>query len=121
MAKPIGGILELRVAGEPMTVGGSCTYGLSGWTFESEAGATGAILRTSRRKVPFVEVEIADHLDLDLEALNAVRDETATLRLVNGKVINFGGLYPAGDWEQDAITGRLTVRFEGSTGSEARA
>ena len=72
-------------------------------------------------QVAFIEGEITDRGDLDLDGLVTILDATVTLALGNGKVIALFDAWYAGDGTGNSEEANIDVRFEGKTAEEVAA
>ena len=64
----------------------------------------------------FMECDITDREDLDIDALNRAEDVTVTAELNNGKVGVLRNAYQINQLELGVDEGELTARFEGPKG-----
>jgi hypothetical protein len=70
---------------------------------------------SAEAQVPYVDGEIFDTEDIDVEAFLDIEDATVTIELYNGKTVILTGAYFCGEGEFNT-KGRLKVRFEGMEG-----
>jgi Phage tail tube protein len=115
-----GGVIQLQVDGSIIEVVGSWSYKLSGVTREALMGADGF---HGYKEIPhpgYIEGEIRDRDDLDVQKLMNATNVTATLTLANGKVIRAKDAFAAGDWEGNTEEGTLTARFESGSVREVK-
>ena len=108
-----GGIISLQVNAQVYDAKGAFTYNLGRPKREAIVGADGMHGYKETPQPGFVEGELTDRLDFDLDALTKLDGATVTLELANGKVIVLRDAYYAGDGEGSTEEGNLKVRFEG--------
>jgi hypothetical protein len=72
-------------------------------------------------QVPYIEGAVTDNDELDLAALQSVRDATVTLQLANGKVVVLEFAVYASDGVVTTSEGQIEARFEGLRASEIAA
>lgn len=116
----IGGIIEFKVNGEIQNAKGSFTYNLGKLKREAVVGADRVHGYKGMPQVPFIEGEITDRSDLDLESFLDVDNGTITLSLANGKVITLKNAWYAADGNAETEEGNVQVRFEGMSAEEVR-
>lgn len=114
----IGGILELKLDGSILQAKGSFTYNLGIPKKEMVVGSDFVHGFKELPQVPYIEGQITDSDELDLEALRRSRDVTVTLNLANGKIIVIEEAIEASDGSGTTEEGELEVRFEGIRGRE---
>jgi len=115
-----GGIIYFQVDGQVFQAKGAFTYGLGRPTREAIVGHDEVHGYKEIPVAPFIEGEITDSKELDLDALSKLTDVTVTLQLANEKIIalrnawctNPDGL--GGSTEE----GNIQVRFEGLQAEE---
>ena len=110
----IGGVFYLKVNGKMiMTTEGEFTYNLGKPKRQAEKnGALGVAGFSSEAQVPYVDGEIYDTHDLDVEEILDIEDATVTIELFNSKTFILTGASFCGEGEFNT-KGRLKVRFEG--------
>jgi len=116
----VGGILLFKLNGELFNAKGEFTYDIGAPKRDAVVGADGVHGFKEMPKVPFIEGALTDNDELDLKALLAFRDSTATLELANGKVIVIREAYYAGDGNVSSEEGEIPLRIEGMRGEEIR-
>lgn len=114
----IGGIIFIKVDGQQLQASGEFTYDIGVPKKEMIVGADGVHGFKEMPIVPFIEGEITDSDELDLEALQRTRDATCTLELANGKVIVVEEAVYAADGTGSSEEGKIAFRFEGIRGRE---
>lgn len=119
MATRRGGTIFFKKNGKPFDAKGAFTYNLGKAKREGIIGADGVHGYKETPQLAYIEGEITDSADLDLEAdlLEAV-NETVTLELANGKIIVLDNAYFAGDGNGETEEGAITIRFESESGRE---
>ncbi len=113
----IGGIFYLKVNGKLIiTTEGEFTYNIGKPKRQAEkSGALKVAGFSAEAQVPYVDGEIYDTEDIEIEALLDTEDATVTIELYNGKTVILSGAYFCGEGEFNT-KGRLKVRFEGMEG-----
>lgn len=113
----LGGIFYLKVNGKIIvTTEGEFTYNIGKPKFQAEkSGALKVAGFSAEAQVPFIDGEIYDTPELDVEALLDTADATVTIELFNGKTVVLTGAYFCGEGEF-TTKGRLKVRFEAMEG-----
>ena len=113
-----GGIIQLQINGELQSAKGNFTYNLGRPKREAIIGSDGVHGYKETPQVSYIEGEVTDRGDLDLEALVTLTDATVTCVLANGKVFVLREAWYAGDGEASTEEGAIKVRFEGKSGEE---
>lgn len=116
----VGGIIELKIDGAIMSAKGNFTYNLGRATREAVIGADAVHGFRETPQAAFIEGEITDRQDLNLEALVTTTDATVYLRLANSKIIVLRNAWFAGEGTGNTEEGNIAVRFEGMSGEEVR-
>lgn len=106
------GILEVAVNGEIHDAKGNFTYNLGFPKREAIVGADRTHGYKEMPQVSYVEGEITDRLDLSLSDLMNIDDATVTLRLANGKTVEFRQAWYAADGNVGTEEANVQVRFE---------
>jgi hypothetical protein len=109
----VGGIIQLQTNGVLQNAKGEFSYNLGRPKRKAVVGADKVHGFTEEPQAGFIEGEITDRSDLDLDALVKLEDATVTLQLANGKVIMLRHAYYAGDGTGHTGEGNVDVRFEG--------
>jgi hypothetical protein len=116
------GIIQLQVDGEILDAKGNFTYNIGRPKREAILGSDGAVHGFKETvQVPFIEGEITDRGDLDVEALIGMTDGTVTLSLANGKTIVLRSAWYAGEGTGNTEEANIPVRWEGKNGEELPA
>lgn len=110
-----GGIIELNIDGDIYQCKGAFTYGLGKPTREAIVGHDEVHGFKEIPTAPFIEGEITDSEDLQLDVLGAITNSTVTLRLANEKVIALRNAWCTNPDGLGASTeeGTIKVKFEG--------
>lgn len=116
----IAGLLELKVNGEIQNAKGNFTYNLGKMKKEAIVGADRVHGYKGTPQVPFIEGEITDRSDLNVEALVSIDNVTITLSLANGKVIVLKDAWYAADGDVGTEEANIQLRFEGMSAEEVR-
>jgi len=119
MASRIAGIIFLKADGAILKAKGSFTYGLGKFTREAMKSADGTIAgyKESLETPAFIEGEISDDKDFDLNSLDAITDGTITLELATGKIVTLSKAFHVNSDGLSGTTeeGVISVRFEGES------
>ncbi|MFP3943815.1 MAG: phage tail tube protein [Alphaproteobacteria bacterium] len=118
MSNRRAGIIFLKINGRQHDARGNFTYNLGVPKREAIVGADGVHGHKEMPKAPFIEGEITDRGDLDVEALQRLDDVTVTLELANGKVILLRNAWYAADGDAQTEEANIQVRFEGLSAEE---
>jgi len=114
------GILFFKVDGTQYDAKGGFTYNLGAAKREAIVGSDAVHGYKETPQVPFIEGEITDRSDLDLEKLLNLDGVTVTLELANGKVVLLRDAWYAGDGDVGTEEANIQVRFEGLSGEEVK-
>lgn len=114
--KALAGTVFFKVDGTQYSVAGPVTASLGDTTRELLVGHDGVHGYKEMPKAPFIEVEIRDHPDLDLNVIEKLKDQTITVELINGKVGTLREAVQVNGLELNSEEGAFTVRFEGKSG-----
>lgn len=114
----IGGIIFFKVNGELLQAKGNFTYNIGVPKKEMVVGSDQVHGFKEMPVVPFIEGAITDYQEMNLEAIQKIRDATVTLELANGKVIVLEEAVYAADGDASTEEGEVQCRFEGMRGRE---
>lgn len=114
------GIIFVKVNGQQYDAKGDFSYNLGRPLREGIAGSDGVHGYKETPQIPYIEGEITDRGDLDVEALLDVSGATVTLELANGKVIALKDAWFAGEGSISTSEANITTRFEGMSADEIR-
>lgn len=109
-----GGIIQVQVNGVLYDAKGDFTYNLGRPKREAIIGADRPHGFTETPQVGFIEGEITDRGNLDLEALVTIEGATVVLGLANGKTFSLRDAWYAGEGTVNTKEGNIGVRFEGA-------
>ena len=115
-----GGIVYFKVDSSRYDAKGNFTYNLGRPKRETIIGHDGVHGYKETPQVSFIEGEITDGKNFDLEKLVTSDNVTVTLELANGKVIVLRDAWFSGEGTGNSEEGNITVRFEGASGEEIR-
>lgn len=115
------GIIYLRVDGEQYSAVGNFSYNLGAPKREGIPGADGMHGFMDRVQTPYIEGEITDSRDLDLETLLAIEEATCTLELGNRKQVVLREAWYAADGTGQTERGNIQFRMEGMSAEELGA
>jgi hypothetical protein len=121
MSQRRAGTLYFRINGTMYDAKGNFSYNLGKDKREAIVGADKVHGYKSTPQVAFIEGEITDRGDLDLETLVSMDDATVTLELANGKVIALYGAWYASEGTAQTEEANIQARFEAPKGEEIRA
>lgn len=114
------GRIFFKVDGVQHDAKGNFTYNLGKGKREGIPGADRVHGYKETVQVPFIEGEITDSFDLDLEELLLLDGVTVTLELANGKNILLRDAWYAGDGNGQTEEANIQVRFEGLEAEEIK-
>lgn len=114
MSQRRGGIIQVQVNGVLYDAKGDFTYNLGRPKREAIVGADRVHGYKETPQPGFIEGEITDRGNLDLDALVQLEGATVVLQLANGKVISLRDAWYAGEGTGNTGEGNVAVRFEGS-------
>lgn len=114
-----GGTISVQVNGTTQDCKGAWTYNLGRPKREAIKGSDGKIHGYKESvQVPFIEGEITDRGDLDLDAMLSMVDGTVTLQLANTKVVVLRQAWFAHEGTGNTEEGNIPVRWEGLSAQE---
>jgi hypothetical protein len=113
-----GGIYSLQISGVQYDVKGNATYNLGRPVREAIIGADRVHGYKETPQAAFVELELTDRADLDLNALVTMTNVSVTLQLANGKVVALNNAWYAGDGTGNTEEGNIAARFESASAEE---
>ncbi|MNL24958.1 Phage tail tube protein [compost metagenome] len=116
----IGGLIALKINGDMYFAKGSFTYNLGKPKKEGVVGSDRVHGYKEVPQIPFIEGEITDRNELNLEDLLTLEDATVTLELANGKVIMLREGWYAGEGTGNTDEGNIALRIEGMSAEEVR-
>ena len=115
------GLIQLQVNGEIYDAKGNFTYNLGRPMREALVGSDGVHGYKETAQVAFIEGEITDRGNLDLDTLVTLSDATVTLALGNGKLVALFDAWFSGEGTGNSEEANIAVRFEGSAAEEVGA
>lgn len=121
MSNRLAGLLEVQVNGTLLQAKGNWTYNLGANKREAIVGADRVHGYKELPQAPYIEGEVTDASDLDVEALLRTDDATITLKLANGKVVVLRNAWYAADGNIQTEEANIQIRFEGKSAEEVRA
>lgn len=116
----IGGMISLKINGDMYFAKGNFTYNLGLPKKEGVVGSDRVHGYKEVPQIPFIEGEITDRNELNLEDLLTLDDATVTLELANGKVIMLREGWYAGEGTGNTDEGNIALRIEGKSAEEVR-
>ena len=120
MSQRRGGIIQLQLNGEIHDAKGDFTYNLGRPVREAIVGADRVHGFKETPQVAFIEGEITDRGNLQLDKFVGTTGATITLELANGKVIVLRDAWYAGEGTGNTGEGNIGCRFEAVSGEEIR-
>lgn len=120
MSNLIAGVLEFKLNGEIQNAKGNFTYNLGKVKRDAIIGPDRVHGYKAMPQVPFIEGEITDRSDLNLENFLDTDNATLTLSLANGKVIVLKEAWFAGEGNVQTEEANVACRFEGISAEEVR-
>ncbi len=112
------GIVYIKVNGAIQDAKGNFTYNLGRPKREAIVGADRTHGFKETPQVAYIEGEITDKEDFDLNSLLLTKDATVTLELNNGKTVVLREAWYAGEGKVQTEDGNIEVRFEGKSADE---
>lgn len=113
------GIIRVSVDGTTYRAKGNFTYNLGGVVREGIVGATGIDGFKETHVPAFIEGEITDDGDFDMDAFRSLGEDsgaTAVLELKDGRTFAFADGWYAGDGTFNTEEGNGSFRFEAARG-----
>lgn len=114
------GIVYLKLDGTIYDAKGNFTYNLGAPKREAIVGADAIHGFKETPQVSFIEGEITDRGDLDLQKLVTMDGVTVTLELANGKVFVLRDAWYASEGNVQTEEGNIQFRMEGKSGEEIK-
>jgi len=120
MSNRRSGIMYLKVNGEAFDAKGNFTYNSGKPKREAIVGNASVHGYKETPQTPYIEGEITDRGNLDVDNLKMIDDATVTLELANGKTFLLRNAWYAGDGDVGTEEANIGIRFEGLSGEEIR-
>ena len=114
------GVIYVKIDGALHDAKGTWTYNPGLPKNEASVGADRTHGYKSTPQVAFIEGEITDSKNLDIEKLFTLDGATITLELANGKVFVLREAWFAGEGSVTTEEAAIAVRFEGMSGEEIK-
>lgn len=118
MAQRVGGTIRVKVDSQHLYAKGNFTFSLGTPKREAVMGADGFHGYKETPQVAYVEGEITETINTDLETLFNVTNATVELSLANGKDYVWTGAYYAGDGTAETEEGNAKFRMEAEKGEQ---
>lgn len=115
MAK-VAGAAFFKVDGVQYSLRGNLNVSLGNVERESVVGMDQYHGIKEMPKASFIECDLTDQPDIDLNTLESLTDATVTVELINGKVGVLRNASQVNALELNVNDGQMTVRFEGPKG-----
>ena len=112
------GIIYLRADGVSYSAVGNFSYNIGAPKREAIVGSDSVHGFMEKPQVPYIEGEITDSRELDLETLLAIEEATVTLELGSTKTIVLREAWYAADGAGNTESGNIQFRMEGMSGEE---
>ena len=113
-----GGTINIQANGQVMDAVGSFKYNLGRPKNEMMVGPDRVHGYKSLPQVPFIEGEIRDASDLDMDIVLTAVDATITFKHANGKTIMLRDAVFCSPGDGDTEEGKFAVRWEGKSAEE---
>lgn len=110
-ARTIGGLIAIKVNGEVYKAVANFTFNQGLMMNTALIGATGVDGYTVAAQAAFLEGEIRDGSDVDLEALVKITDATVTADLANGKTFVLANSWYEGEGTGNTQESNFPFRF----------
>jgi len=114
------GRIFFKVDGQMHDAKGSFTYNLGQPKRDAIVGTDAVHGFSEKVQIPFIEGEVTDRTDLDLETFLNLTDVNVTLELANGKTIILHEAWFAGEGSGQTDEANIQVRFEGLQSEESK-
>ncbi len=105
------GLLAIKVDGKRYDAVGNFTWNLGKPLRATLTGATGVDGYSETAQAAFIEGEIRDGSNIDIEALVTADNITATLEMANGKTLVLANAWYEGEGTGNTQEGNFPVRF----------
>lgn len=115
MAK-VAGTAFFKVDGTQYSLRGNMNVSLGNVERESVVGMDQYHGIKEIPKAGFIECDLTDHPDVDINTLNQLEDVTVTVELINGKTGVLRNAAQVTPIELNVVDGQMKVRFEGPKG-----
>jgi len=115
MAK-IAGTAYFTIDGQRYSLKGNMTVALGARERETVVGLDNIHGFKEMPAAAFIECDVTDKPDFNINDLNDLEDSTVTVELINGKVGVLRNAWQVNNIELNVDEGELTVRFEGPKG-----
>lgn len=116
--KPVGGRVILTIDGDRVSVRGNVTSNIGQTVMrETQSGTDGPHGFSVTDTVPFIELDVTERQEFDLEKLNKVSDATVNAELADGRTLVLRNAAQVGELTRNADDGSVSgARFEGLSG-----
>lgn len=108
----VGGNIVVRMGGRALRLGGSCKVSIRPTEKSVVEGLGGPVGFKAQRKCSFVEIEVVDGSEEDIQALQDADNVDVQVELANGKAATLTEAVQVNAVEFDAGEGNATLRFE---------
>jgi len=108
----IAGTVYARVAGQALSVAGTCTVGIKPKQRQTLNGLAGPAGYSEQLLPSFVEIEVYDTAGTDLAGLFEATGVDVQVELANGKAATLTDATQMNSAETDGAAGTATLRFE---------
>lgn len=116
MANKVGGRAKLLINGVQYPLRGNLTIMLGNVSRESVVGIDQYHGVKETPQASYIEMDITDLGDLDIQTVQDLVDCTINVELDNGKQAVLRNAAQVNSLELDAVEGQYSARFEGPTG-----
>lgn len=114
----IAGIIQVISNGVTQNAKGDFSYNLGNPKRTAIVGSDKVHGFTEKPQPAFIEGEITDRGDTDLDALTKLKDATVQVALANGKTVVLRNAWYAGEGTGHTDEANIDVRFESDSGVE---
>jgi hypothetical protein len=114
------GVIYLRKNGVLLEAKGSFSHNINPFKRETILSTMGVSGYKETPQALFIEGELTDSKDLDLQLLYSGDNDTITLEEANGKTVVLRNAWYAGDGTVGTEDGNVSVRWEGISAEEIK-
>lgn len=113
---PVAGTAYFAINGTQYALRGNVTASLGDVQRESVVGMDGYHGYKEEPRAPFIQVDLGDTTEVDINEVNKLKDVTVTIELINGKTGILRNAVQVNQLELNVGDGMYSVRFEGPKG-----
>lgn len=112
------GVIQIQADGQVFDAAGDFTHNIGTPKREALIGPSGVQGFKEMPQCAFIEGDIRDSSELDLETVTNITNATITLTQANGKTVMLQGAWWASEGNTNTGEGTIACRFEANTGKE---